>query len=219
MAYTYSQIHDAFGLPAEECMPVVYEIESHTGIIRQSGPDTYEFSDASQQEFLAAHFLSKDPFPDDLLKSLGRNPGAVAITVVLANDPTKWMAAAFLSPRTPRQLIDIELKIPEFLRRLRIERPHFVTSGVLGFVFIQIAMCLVHNEEAMDEIEALMHTFHTIRASMSKALSAYSVVGEKTLPTISLKLNRSDEYGQNVIVPNYGHLPRQVYKMAEVETT
>jgi hypothetical protein len=70
----YRKIAGSFGLPSEEEAAVITEIESHTGLILQSGYRRYEFAHLVIQEFLTAMHAQRTPngiaflvprFPDE----------------------------------------------------------------------------------------------------------------------------------------------------------
>jgi NACHT domain len=57
----YRMICEPFGLPHQQELQVARELESHTGIFVQWGPDRYEFAHLSMQEYLCAEFLLAVP--------------------------------------------------------------------------------------------------------------------------------------------------------------
>ena len=68
----YNLICMEHNLPKYQMKSVVAELESHTGLVVQTGVKIFEFSHKSLQEFLTAKYLSTTPgYPDcSILKYL-----------------------------------------------------------------------------------------------------------------------------------------------------
>lgn len=60
----YRKLRRRFQLPEDEAQLVAQEIESHTGLVVEVGPRQYEFSHLTLQEYLAADYLVRSPFPE-----------------------------------------------------------------------------------------------------------------------------------------------------------
>lgn len=119
----YKDICLNYDLPVHESTLVIDEIESHNGLILQSGYDSYEFSHLSIQEFLAAEYIIK-------LGRITRNelelincPNELAIATALSSDPNQYIAELFVNALKGRFLFGNFLKI--YFSRLRIEKPDF----------------------------------------------------------------------------------------------
>lgn len=88
----YEALAPAHGLPKNQAAEVAREIESHTGLIVQSGYDRFEFAHKSLQEYLAAEYIVKYPeMPTDgsLLSTL---PNELAIAVALSSAPSVFLS-------------------------------------------------------------------------------------------------------------------------------
>ena len=131
----YSDCHRSFALPSSEATQVAKEIESHTGLIVESGDDYFEFSHLSLQEYLCADFLVRQPFSRLMTAYLAQRPAPVAVAASLAADSSIWLAALLLrdSPVNFEQV-----NFSAFLSRLVQERASFSRSVYLGFALMKV---------------------------------------------------------------------------------
>lgn len=129
LSKVYLSICQNFGLPSEETKKVVDELESHTGIIFQSGYDKFEFAHKSIQEYLTAEYFVKLPIiPND--KEISKIPSEVALAIALSSNPTLYFTT-FIFERL------MTLKFPisfynSLFDRLVIEKPDFYKHTSLG---------------------------------------------------------------------------------------
>ena len=123
---------------------VAREIESHTGIIVESGFDYFEFSHLTLQEYLAAEYLvSSGAAFDWIIEYFNTSPEVYAVAVSLSSDPSDYLF----------RVVSHLLKGPEgewgeggilrgrlnsFLDRLSLENPRFTASPRLGLAIILI---------------------------------------------------------------------------------
>jgi hypothetical protein len=91
---TYSRLAPTFRLPPGQSVQVAREIESHTGLIVQVGPE-YEFAHLSLQEYLAASALVRMPIEGRIVKLLSTRPSVIAVAVALSPEPSEWLASCF----------------------------------------------------------------------------------------------------------------------------
>lgn len=170
----YLDICDRFRLPRDEAQDVAGEIESHTGLVIQSGAAHYEFSHLSLQEFLCAEYLVKDPFSDRLRGFLEVYPAPVAVAVSLASDPSWFLAAMFLGETTATQP-ELE-RVSAFLTRLKAERPRFSPEGFLGFALIDLL--LRFGDKILEPVQELAND-PAVSDSLSLALRTYKWGGDQ----------------------------------------
>ncbi len=125
-----------FGLPRGDYKEVVKEIESHNGLIIQTGSDNYEFTHKSILEYLVSDYLVKLPIlinDSDILKQL---PNELAIMIAISSNPNvsyfnlivelmkdKAVTSSFLLP---------------FLSRLIIEKPDFIPNSLFSITNIYL---------------------------------------------------------------------------------
>jgi predicted NACHT family NTPase len=64
----FEDIREEYGFASREAVRVIGEIESHNGLLIQSGFDQFEFAHKSFQEFLTAEYLVKRPIRISPLK-------------------------------------------------------------------------------------------------------------------------------------------------------
>ena len=203
----YGDIHQSFGLPAAEASRVAQEIETHTGIIIQTGLDDHEFTDLPTQEFLAASYIVRDPFSLNIFEYLGRYPGPVALSVVLAADPVAWLAHIFLHSDTQRRLLELSNTVSEFLRRLMLERPYFYESGMLGYTIVTLADKFAERSSAMEALDELL-SLPSVRPSLATALAAYSVsTATPEDQTLTLALRRAPSLGGALVASEAPRIP------------
>lgn len=121
----YNKIAKVHSLPISQSKKVVNEIESHSGILVQSGFDSFQFSHKSLQEYLTAKHLLLDPNipPINVIESL---PSEFAIVVSMSSNPNSYFY-------TFHQNINL---IPGdfwnvFLTRIVEEKPDFTDDPVV----------------------------------------------------------------------------------------
>lgn len=123
----YQQLAERYELPKSQARMVAQELESHTGLLVQTG-EFYEFSHLALQEFLAADALVR-------ASASARDrwwtifPAVAAVTVAMSSDPNQWLQD--LVQMMPTNLDDIR-PLQVFLDRLGQERPRFIRSDLLG---------------------------------------------------------------------------------------
>lgn len=100
MERAYVVLCKQFQLPEGQAELVVQEIVSHTGLIVPGRFDTYEFSHLSLQEFLCAYHLLRDPYNPNWGKYLAYYPAPLAIATAMSANPSMFLAALILVPRT-----------------------------------------------------------------------------------------------------------------------
>nr|VFK68128.1 MAG: NACHT domain-containing protein [Candidatus Kentron sp. UNK]VFK73385.1 MAG: NACHT domain-containing protein [Candidatus Kentron sp. UNK] len=136
----YGRVYKLFGLPEYETTQVVQEIEAHTGLIIETGPQVYEFSHLSLQEYLCANYLVRSPITKDVGNYFVEKPGVLALAVVLSSNPNSWFASLFLASSTFEEIRKNTASLSEFIRRLVLERPNFDDDEGLGAAITAIAM-------------------------------------------------------------------------------
>jgi hypothetical protein len=119
IAYVYEQICDQFGLEKNESAEVVAELETHNGLILQTGYEQFEFAHKSLQEFLTAEYLVKLPSIPSWGR-LGRLPNEIAIAVAISSNPGEYCAELVLRRFQNRLSEDF---MRAFINRLIIEKP------------------------------------------------------------------------------------------------
>ncbi|WP_345954046.1 NACHT domain-containing protein [Mucilaginibacter sp. PAMB04168] len=126
----YNKIHRRHSLPASQAKKVVNEIESHSGIIVQSGYDLFQFSHKSLQEYLTGKYIFSLPvIPDP--NTIHGVPNELAIATSLCSSPNSYFGY-FLRKKGEfkSEFWDI------FLARLIEERPDFDEDPIILVFFI-----------------------------------------------------------------------------------
>ena len=122
----YHEIYQDYGLLKSEAAQVVAELESHTGLILQSGYEKYEFAHKSLQEYLTAEYIVRlHNIPNDV-STLATLPNELAIAITISSKPSEYLSALVLNRLLKHPLPETFYKI--FLERLLLEKPDFNTS-------------------------------------------------------------------------------------------
>jgi NACHT domain len=126
---SYRSICKNFGLPENEAELAAAEIESHTGLLIQSGYEKYEFVHKSIQEYLGAEYIVKLPnIPEDheLLENLVNE---LAITIVISSNPSLYFVNLVLNclPVIPQSTTFYE----SFINRIIAEKPDLYEESSL----------------------------------------------------------------------------------------
>ena len=132
----YNNIYKKYNLPLNEGCKVAKEIQTHNGLII-SGPDNnYEFSHLSIQEYLCANYLIRSPLLLDISRYMELYHAPLAVAVSLSSRPGDWLGNLFLSKSDNR--IYKESDMIAFFGRLKIERPSFEDSEILGLSILYL---------------------------------------------------------------------------------
>jgi len=131
----YGAICRDFDLPPGDSYHVVNEIESHNGLILQTGTDMFEFAHKSLLEYLVADYLTRLPL---LPKSriLSEMPNELAILIAISSKPgVTWFELSYNILK--RHSLKREFLRP-FLFRLMIEKPDFEPNPFLAITIIYL---------------------------------------------------------------------------------
>jgi hypothetical protein len=193
---------------------VVRELESHTGILVQSSFETFEFSHLSLQEYLAAHYIVREPSLRNIRVYLEKYAPPVAIAVALSSNPSVWLATILLRfyerPYFDRLLTPM-------LHRVMLERPYFSVDVTLGVAFLKVLgdvdcskMSLRQHPGSRIELDVILRFLQVenICESIVLALEGYAVLlnesrdsVDKSMLTLEMTTNRwSQEVMDNIEV-------------------
>lgn len=148
----YKSIHSDHGLPATQALRVVAELESHSGLILESGHGSFEFAHKSLQEYLAADYINRLPNLIPLDGKLSLLPNELAIATSLSSRPSDFLAELFL------KAVDVEREstgwLSTFLTRLAMEKPDLHVGGsIYGAIAV---MYLIGRLDAADPAHDLL---------------------------------------------------------------
>lgn len=171
----YSAFCSTFRLPQDEAIYVAQEIETHTGLIVQSGGENFEFSHLLLQEYLCAYYLVRAPFSSRIEDYLREYPSPVAIAVAISSEPSSWLAKLILEKQrfpyfTPESCVS-------FLSRLIQEKPFFAYSVALGFALLRI--CFEFPEMTEGPVLVLLQDPYAEK-SFKAALSYYAPIKSRS---------------------------------------
>ena len=131
---SYHRIAFNYGLPNSEAQAVVNELETHTGLIVQSGADLFEFSHKSLQEYLTAVFIVGLPAIPRSMIDLQIMPNELAIATALSSRPSEYLYSL-----VTQHFSSIQLSfqfVRSFINRLLVERPDFERSVDVGLAIL-----------------------------------------------------------------------------------
>jgi GTPase SAR1 family protein len=146
----YKNIHADHNLPGAQAMQVVAELESHNGLIIESGRDHFEFAHKSIQEYLAADYIVRLPTLELIESQLVLLPNELAIAVSLSSKPSLFLAEIFLKS------VNLEKEsttwFTTFIARLLMEKPEFHagSSLVSAIASMHLITRLNGNSEAIN---------------------------------------------------------------------
>lgn len=132
----YNEICDDFDLPKDEVKKVTAEIESHTGLLVQSGYDKYEFAHKSLQEYLCAEYIVKLPEIPESINEINKMPHEYAVAVALSSNSSHYFSKLLLN-RVLRNMIDIKF-LQVFFKRILIEKPDFADYIIFPIAFLEL---------------------------------------------------------------------------------
>jgi NACHT domain len=177
----YLRIHANYGLPKSDAQAVVNELETHTGLIVQSGSEYFEFSHKSLQEYLTAVFIVGLPSIPRNMIELQVMPNELAIATALSSRPSEYFYDLVL-----RHFSHFNLSfqfVRSFINRLLVERPDFELSVKIGLAIL----CLYSQylrawiEDAMQlqlfTFDPLSREFETLNALIRERLSVADLLG------------------------------------------
>lgn len=136
----YNTIYNDFDLPKGESHSVINELESHNGLILQTGTDKFEFAHKSLLEYLVADYLVKLTFPIRKAEILLAIPNELAIWIAISSNPGTTYFELILNILEKKCLQNEFLK--PFLSRLIIEKPDFESNPLYAITNIYLANIL-----------------------------------------------------------------------------
>ncbi len=163
----YNKIFQDFDLIKNEMVEVVNEIESHNGIILESGFQKYQFAHKSIQEYLTAEYIVKLATIPKSRNVLIRIPNEMAIAIAISSNPSDYFVE-FINERLFPLKLTLQF-IKPFLNRLLLEKIDFnydfhVTVAVLKLYSAYIIetqqekaqLLLFYDDNLINEFEKLV---------------------------------------------------------------
>lgn len=147
----YYEIYEDYGLLKSEAPQVVSELETHTGLLLQSGYEKFEFAHKSLQEYLTAEYLVRLPSIPTNSDTLSALPNELAIAITISSKPSDYFSALVVSRLLKLQLPQTFFKA--FLERLLLEKPDFNTSNRIAISLLAlyskyVELALINPESA-----------------------------------------------------------------------
>lgn len=123
----FSRIHTQYGLPSDAGPDLASEIQEHTGLIRTSGPASFEFLHKTYQEYLAACAVVR--YGEISSSRVIRSPDVAAIALSLHPDPVKFIAQA-LGNIGSLKLPETRRWVQSLVARVQLEQPQNLVDDV-----------------------------------------------------------------------------------------
>ncbi len=148
----YVEIHRDHGLPEAQSVQVVGELESHSGLILESGYGYFEFAHKSIQEYLAADYIVRLPSLSLIDNKAPLLPNELAIATALSSRPAMFLVELFLN------IVNIEKQssdwLATYLGRLAQEKPD-LKIGASMYSAITV-LHLISRSETSEELTKLL---------------------------------------------------------------
>ena len=172
----YLATFDKYDLVETEADIVVREIESHNGLIVNTGFDKYEFSHLSLLEYLCADYLVRLPIERrSFFNYLKEYPAPIGLAVGLSPEPSKWLATLLFKFHNREDSLDLSMEkaVSVVLNRAIIEGTRFEFCVELMF-----SLFVLLNQLPSDELEnsviRLVESSQHIRSSLYSCLRHYA---------------------------------------------
>lgn len=179
----YLTLAPRFKLPHGEFSSVLQEIESHTGIIVESGFEHFEFCHLTVQEFLSAKHLVSLASSRNHLVLLEESPATVAVATSVSSEPSKFLAS-ILEDFCSVQERNLNRGVAEglesffiYIARLRLELPEFSENNNLAIGVIRLWILSeklqslgYSKSENVAEAGVILSEFDAIRLSIENLL-------------------------------------------------
>lgn len=119
----YNKIHQDFDLGKSEMLTVINELESHNGLILQSGFQKFEFAHKSIQEYLTAEYIVKLPIIPNNRQTVIKLANEFAVAIAISSKPSEYFIEFVDNRITPMKLGSQFIK--PFVNRLLLEKVDF----------------------------------------------------------------------------------------------
>ncbi len=164
----FKRFHSNFDLPLEEAANVIAEIESHTGLVIQSGYEDFEFAHKSLQEFLSAEHIVRLPSIPSERAIILRIPNELAIAVAISSNPSEYFNELVLNRLAEYKITEEFIKA--FVGRLMLERPDFNSSPRVGLSLVTLYSLYVKNN-VVDDKQLRLFYFDNLISEFEKLVS------------------------------------------------
>jgi energy-coupling factor transporter ATP-binding protein EcfA2 len=173
----FRRIYKRFDLPLADAQRVAEEIESHTGLVVESGRDTYEFAHRSIQEYLTAQYIIGLPkIALDHFESIFGLADEYAIAVAESGHSSSYLQEIirYLYAGTPHQDQERLAFVRGLSARLVLEKPFFHQGASFGGAIVQLAHLIsgrrLDDRYAEGVLDPIL-SFPSVRASVALFLS------------------------------------------------
>lgn len=148
----YYNIHGDFNLPKSEASKVTKELEGHTGLILQSGYQSFEFAHKSIHEYLCAEHLVRLPTLPKSNEIISQLPNELAIATSISSDSSAYFCELVftkfgkITKAFKSFMIYSNNFYATYVNRLVIEKPDFNYSQNISYALIMLYTLLRKQE-------------------------------------------------------------------------
>jgi hypothetical protein len=167
LRFLYAKICAHHGLALDQINKVIAEVESHSGLIVESGYKFYEFAHKSLQEFLAADYVVRLPSLANVAPLLHLIPNELAIATSLSSMPTAYLSELVLRVLSGSRMQSTWYEV--FVSRLILEKPNLH----LGISALSVVSLLVVLDKLEDKRTAADSFLSLMPADAPRLISEY----------------------------------------------
>lgn len=185
----YIDIHRDHGLPEAQGIQIIGELESHSGLILESGHGHFEFAHKSIQEYLAADYIVRLPLLSLIEDKVALLSNELAIATALSSRPASFLVELFL------KIVDLERQsagwLATYLTRLAQEKPD-LQIGASTYSAVAV-MHLISRSDTPNELMKLLSA--ALPVNTLKLISAYYQLSGKDVQYSSFRrMSSSRQY-------------------------
>jgi hypothetical protein len=186
LRHLYGGIHFEYDLPANQAANIAKEIESHNGLIIESGYKQFEFAHKSLQEFLTADYLVRLPHTGLTYDNVGQLANELAIATALSSRPVLYFVELVMGVALRAKLKTEWYRV--YISRLALEKAD-LTSGYNPDALLAtlIAIASLQDTEQGQFLHALSPM---IQGNVSAILSKYYDPGIKNRGFVQFRFAR-----------------------------
>jgi len=207
----YKMISDDFNLSPQDKNNVLTELEGQTGLLIQSGYNSFEFAHKSLQEFLTAEYLVKLPMTPTDKNLVTLLPNELAIATAISTDPSIYFSGLVINGfgNVDRRISSI------YLTRLILEKPDFKSDPLLGAALLYLRKLDVGENDRL--ILQLIKSSNGIRKSLNLLTKYYTYDKDFQETDMELSLNKPLINPYGISAPLTISMNRSFLKMIDIK--
>jgi predicted NACHT family NTPase len=144
----YKRIYKDYDLVKEEMLDVITELESHSGLILESGFHNFEFAHKSIQEYLTAEYIVKLPSIPNNRNIILKLPNEMAVAIAISSNPSNYFKE-FIDNRLVQHKLHLSF-IKPFINRLLLEKVDFNQDINVTISALRLYSAYIQRDEEED---------------------------------------------------------------------